>query len=685
MQSGNFRFKPKQVNDLAAACCTNGLVLAWEPGLGKTLATIVYATVRVGVDWATSKHKRGLYPKKAVLIVAPENLHDQMCDEWCLRFGIREVTRLDSQDTYLKLSQNGLSRLRAGYYLSSYTQMGMNKVRAIPDPDACPLEFNEVAKIMFFYGVELADAKAYLADGEDPEPPPNTNQLLWKAIGVCRNRFRHFSAGVGMWLSEINRQKKDELGLESVAPVKHDIKCVFSASLADHCGHEFDCVVIDEGTRIKGEDTIIGRAVRELDPRNRLVLTATPVKNRLRDIFWLIWWAAGGKDDAHARFPFTSDTDAQDQFSAEFNVCERNLTKEAEKRKGKAPKASKKKPRGKPGVSVCNIHRLWKLIAPNVLRRRKADFGEEIVKKLKHIVRCPMGKKQHEVYRYHLLGKYVDRNGGPAIVAQLTALRSVAGGPTSELLKQLKPECEGVRNGYYRSDLDYTPKLASALNIIEQRMRLGEQCVVFSAMHEPLDTLSKRLATALIPHDVLDGRKSQAWRGKLGKEFQRGLPRAKPVLLGGLKAMAEGNNWPKANNVIIIAYDWAWDLYEQAINRCHRLNSEKDINIWIIVADGTIDRKLESLTDEKGDSSELVLDGQLIGQDVEEVNLAELLRAAFVEFKAATVMDERQLEGEWPTLKEQLGEAWEACQEIYNPKPARATLVSRLATQMALL
>jgi hypothetical protein len=40
------------------------------------------------------------------------------------------------------------------------------------------------------------------------------------------------------------------------------------------------------------------------------------------------------------------------------------------------------------------------------------------------------------------------------------------------------------------------------------------------------------------------------------------------------------------------------------------------------------DRRLESLVQEKSDAAELVLDGRLIGEPTEEVNLAELLTVA---------------------------------------------------------
>jgi hypothetical protein len=62
---------------------------------------------------------------------------------------------------------------------------------------------------------------------------------------------------------------------------------------------------------------------------------------------------------------------------------------------------------------------------------------------------------------------------------------------------------------------------------------------------------------------------------------------------------------------------------------------------------------------EKGDASELVLDGRLIGEQSSEVNLAELLEIAKKEFKDGNIMtvDETELELEWPGLRSELSVA----------------------------
>ena len=124
--------------------------------------------------------------------------------------------------------------------------------------------------------------------------------------------------------------------------------------------------------------------------------------------------------------------------------------------------------------------------------------------------------------------------------------------------------------------------------------------------------------------------------------------------------MAEGHSFHRCNNVILICYSWAYDRFEQAINRVHRLNSLWDVSVYPIICDGSIDRKLEAMIQEKGDAAELVLDGHLLGEHQSEVNLAELLHVAQQEFNgpgAARTIDEASLEADWPKLRLLLGRA----------------------------
>ena len=277
-----------------------------------------------------------------------------------------------------------------------------------------------------------------------------------------------------------------------------------------------------------------------------------------------------------------------------------------------------------------------------------------------------MGLGQAATYQFHLKARYLDVNGRPAIGAKLQALRIAAANATSELL--ICPEHD-VTPGSPRSQYSYIPKIASTLELIRQVMERGEQVLVFSAFQNGFDVLSARLNQAGVKHLILDGRLSQRRRGEFAKLFKQGCPRAVveglatlcseyPIALAGAECMAELHSLNLCNNVILTAYSRAFDKFEQGINRAHRLNSPWPVNVWSVVCDGSIDRKLEASIHEKKDAAELVLDGHLLGENPEELNLAELLNIAQVEFKQVKTIDEDELEQGWPRLRAGLGKSF---------------------------
>ena len=299
-----------------------------------------------------------------------------------------------------------------------------------------------------------------------------------------------------------------------------------------------------------------------------------------------------------------------------------------------------------------------------------------------------MGLYQAAAYQFHLKAKYQDCNRRPAIGAKLQALRIAAANPASELL--VRPEHDAT-DGNPRSKYTYIPKVASTLELIRQVLERGEQAMVFSAFQNGLDVFSARLKEAGVPHLVLDGRVSQKRRGELALEFKQGCPRAvdegltgrcslHPVLLAGQECMAELHSFNLCNNVLLTAYSWAFDKFEQFINRAHRLNSPWPVNVWSVICDGSIDRKLEGGIHEKKDAAELVLDGHLLGETPAEVNLAELLHLAQREFKNVKTLDEHDLEAGWPRLRAALGKAF----LVWNGQSRADLPVSQMTTDLPL-
>ena len=676
----DMQLKKFQREDYARIALHDGAILGHDTGLGKTIALFLWPLLKVGwlkvlADGHQSLNESRLRPAKPVLLVVPGDGHDQTDDESQKHFKTKAI-RLDSQETFLKLSKlqtNGgrIARcLPPHYYLTSYTQLAGNGVipfpaldRAHPERTMAALRLPESDVADWFNRRAEIYRREYALLNATPETPCHQLEAVWQAkrhefrnnqdyqqtLDKAYELLRQFTLQRKTLSPEQWRFVRAEFAAAHHARLssaldssRNGIKCIYSPSLADLCQDCFGAIVIDEGTKIKGEETIISLGVRQINAPYRLVMSATPIKNRFPDVFRLAHYVCGGHAEPTPRFPY-GDYD-RDSFAEQFQVSE-------------VLADNKHKRRHKLTPQVCNVHRAWKLLAPIILRRRKDNCGEDIVPKLRHVVRVPMGLSQAATYQFHLAASYLDKNGRPAIGAQLQALRIAAANPASQLLRS-----DG------RSQYDYIPKVATILSLIQQTLERGEQAIVFGAFNDSLDVVSARLREAGVKHLVLDGRTSQTKRGQLMRQFKLGSPRAfregltsrhsdyAVALLG--PCAAELHSLPLCNNAILGSFDWAHDILEQVVNRIHRLNSPWPVNLWSVICQGSIDYKLEANLHEKSDAAELVLDGHLLGETPAEVNLAELLHSAHREFNRVKTLDEVELEKGWPRLRAALGKAF---------------------------
>lgn len=593
----DFSWFPYQREDLARSALMPGVVFSWEQGLGKSLAAFAWPQVRGA---------------KLTLLVAPGSLHTQLAEEGRSKFGL-DVRLLETLDDAMA-DPDLRRRLLTGkcpeqpiYYLTTYTALGMNGA----DERAPELRTKKGAE--FFY---LSDNAQKMRRETAPDLNPFDDK--WEGVGETRD-YPHGR-----------------------------ISCIHRPCMGRVLQTTFDAVVCDEATRIKGDHTYVSTGVRMMDPASRLVLTGTPIKNRLTDLFWLCQWAAGGHDDPTARWPYANTIEAKQSFASEHLVSERNLTKEAE-----AEHEGKRRTYKKQTNEICGLHRLWKLLAPTVLRRRKAEVGKDLVEKRVIPMRVTMGKQQAELYQDHLSNppKYTkdgdDMTELAALATQLGYLRQVAICPDSETVNR------------FTGASGWVPKNAAILELVRERLAEGEQMVIFSPFQDYSTWITNTLKGSGVSTVKLDGSVSPKQRGILAGKFKR---KEYAVLVAGLKSMGEGHSFDQCPNLILPSLEWAYDNNAQAIERVHRLTSKQAVRIYTFIAKGTIDERLASLFNEKSDASDLALDGQLFKADTEEVNLFELLQRAMDDFDPdAETTDEQQVFEHWQgSLKDSLAAAHEA-------------------------
>jgi hypothetical protein len=572
--------KPFQIEDLARAALQDGAIIAWEPGMGKSLAAIAWPLVK--------KARR-------TLIVAPGSLHHQLTISAakffnvCLR-PIKDIAEFERRGMSSPPPATG----PPVFFVTSYQALGLNG------------------------GDEWHDEF-----GHKGQPKPNKLAVKNRKAWCRKHRIKYQDGGIG--------------------ETRGGITCVWSPTMARLAAafDSFDCVVVDEGTRLQGTESRIGASVRLLNPRYRLVLTGTPIKNRLESVFWLASWAAG----SYGRWPYAPTEAAKDRFANTFLKSERFITREelAKQNGQKARNTTKRSNR------ICSIHRLWKTLAPVIIRRRKADCGIDIPNKLVQPIIVKPGTSQLAVYRYHienppLRGK--KKGSKPAhrrnqVGMQITNLRLAALCPNTQALAEAFTAGDGPR----RSWTEWTPKLFACLEIIRERLSRGQQVIIGSPFREFSQVLYGKMHEAEVPAVLLDGDTSPEERGLLAHDFKKGKY---PVLIAGLKAMGEGHSFENCAHLILPALSYAFDENEQFIHRIWRLTSPGPVTIYPIVMRGSIDEKLHEIFTEKSDASNLAIDGKLFTEPPQDVDMESILAETIQAFSMnVDTVDEQTLILQW--------------------------------------
>jgi superfamily II DNA or RNA helicase len=731
--SARFSFRSYQREDLARSAIHDGAIIAWDPGLGKTMAMFAWP-----------------YLKRAsrVLIVAPAALHEQIISEGRRHFRT-EVTSIPDQATAYALLRSGkLTSLASQiadrgsqiedanaqrnsslhpqstihnplsekteamptFFLTDYRWLGYNggDEWAAGEADGIPVtdiqRRRRIAVIARYFGiaqetVTLYDASLVRAKsgtacailGVAPDAPRSTVKAAYRAlarlthpdlhpedpkatermqilnnalesmlkgdasaivkglddeVAEARPTIDSLMSGIGHTREIVDRRSQMEDTEKREAPLhpqstihnpqSHTIKCLFEPTLSTIIADCFDCVVADEAVRLKsGEDSFIATGVLNMRSKYRLALTGTPIKNRLPDVFHLASWVCGNHAEATARWPYGNTSAHRSAFAANHLVIEENITKSDASRK-----AGNFRRYIKQTNKLTNIHRLWKLLGPVIARRRKDQIGNDIVGKIIQPIRVLPGTAQQRTYQWHLANPPECKTPVAAIGAQLQCLRQAALCPWSASLHR-------PGQAYSKSAIKWSPKVLAILHLAADLMARGEQLVIFSPFQEFSSTIKAALDDASVPSLLLDGRVKNTRRGELAAEFKA---RKYPVLIAGIEAMGEGHSFECAAHLVMPSLSWAYDANRQAIDRVHRLTSRKDVTIYLMITQNSIDERLAAIFQEKGDASDLALDGRLFEEDKKEVSLADLIRSATLDFDPhATTIPEESSATEWDT------------------------------------
>ena len=339
--------------------------------------------------------------------------------------------------------------------------------------------------------------------------------------------------------------------------------------------HAWDAVVLDEGQFIKNPSSKVAQTARELPGQHRLVLTGTPVENRLLDLWSLFAFAMPGLLGSQASFKRLYSPDD--------------------------PQALK---------------RLRGRVRHFLLRRTKGQVAADLPPRTEEDLLVDLEGEQARFYqaelkraRAQLLGVKSARQFDQErlnILASLLRLRQICCHPA--LIDPAQADAPAA-------------KLEALLERVEELRDEGHQVLVFSQFVTMLELIAPRLTAAGVDYLMLTGQTEN--RDALVAEFQAN--RSRTVFLLSLKAAGFGLNLTAASYVILYDPWWNPAVEAQAIDRTHRIGQTAPVNAYRFIARGTVEEKIRILQREKAALASAVVQEESLARVLDLDSLRQIL------------------------------------------------------------
>ncbi|MDH5671239.1 MAG: DEAD/DEAH box helicase [Myxococcales bacterium] len=344
----------------------------------------------------------------------------------------------------------------------------------------------------------------------------------------------------------------------------------------------WDLIVLDEGQRIKNWETKTARSVKGLRSRFALVLSGTPLENRLDELYSVVEFV----DDRRLGPAF--------RFLNQHRVVDE---------KGRV-------------LGYKELSALRERLAPILLRRTRGQVLEQLPPRTTRMIRIEPTAQQRELHD-----------------GQLTIVRSIVNKSyISEMdllrLRKALLMCRLAANGTYlvtKEAPGYSTKLEELGLLLDRLAAEGERKVVlFSEWTTMLDLIEPMLAERGLRHVRLDGSVPQKKRADLVREFRQD-PACGFFL--ATNAGATGLNLQVADTLINVDLPWNPAVLEQRIARIHRMGQKRPVQIHLLVTENTLEERLLSTLAAKQDLAMAALDVDSEVDVVQLVSSMEELRS----------------------------------------------------------
>jgi SNF2 family DNA or RNA helicase len=406
---------------------------------------------------------------------------------------------------------------------------------------------------------------------------------------------------VGQWCEELERKFALPCAIADrrfQAPPSEGIQPIVVASLAaarrDRLRAEFtastwDLVIADEAHRLKNARSASARLARSLRTRYMLLLTATPIENRLSDLFSLVSLVRPGLLGG----------------AAEFRA-----------RHGRGD-----------GAEVRNVASLQLALRELMVRHRRSEITVMLPRRLAETIRVAPAAEEARLYR--AISERVREQGREATASRCLALRSIQqlAGSSPWACADSLAKLGWADLAEQAASVSITAKAGALLELLGRHRARGEKVVVFTAFRRTLFALEEMLVDHGVDAVVYHGSLPRADKDAAIARFAD----ATPVLLS-TEAAGEGRNLQFCH--VMVNFDLPWNpmRIEQRLGRIHRIGQEHDVQLTNLVSRGTLEERLLEVLQAKINLFELVV-GELdmiLGRVADDLDFETLVFEQYV-------------------------------------------------------
>lgn len=382
----------------------------------------------------------------------------------------------------------------------------------------------------------------------------------------------------------------------------------------------FDMVIVDEAHRCRNKNTLTWKLVNSVQKKYILLLTATPVQNDLAELFNMITLVRPGQLQTASDFSrryITRGDRLKPKNAADLRALMRDIMI--------------RNRRETCGVELPRRRAETVRITPNP---DEAGLYADITGVVRSLFRSARSSQVREQLRLAL--KTLQKEAGSSMLAAAPTLDRLAEtigardqGETAERLGVLADVAASMTSS------------AKAEALVSLIKRADTKVLVFTGYRATLGMLARAMRGSGIAHAVFSGDMGRRERDRAIESF-----RGESQVLLSTETGGEGRNMQFCN--VMVNYDLPWNpmRIEQRIGRIHRIGQDKEVYVFNLSVDGTLESHILEVLDAKINMFELVIGeldmilGNIQDEEDFEDTVMDIWAGSASEAEARQAMDE---------------------------------------------